>query len=126
MDERLNSYDWSSAFYEAQCHTCGEDSGDFLRESGKASPVPPGSTVPDTGFSREDVAELFGIVDGENDESDWVCCGRLNDGRFFALRAGCDYTGWDCQAGGSADVAATKEDILQFGLSEQERGRLGL
>lgn len=46
-------------------------------------------------FGAGDVAEVLGSVEGENDESDWIMVGRLKDGRFFKVKAGCDYTGWD-------------------------------
>lgn len=46
------------------------------------------------GFTREDVAEIIAIEDGENDESEWIGVFRLNDGRFAFLTAGCDFTGW--------------------------------
>ena len=46
-------------------------------------------------FSRADVAEVTACVEGENDEDNWLVAGRLFDGRWFFLDAGCDYTGWD-------------------------------
>lgn len=57
-------------------------------------PAAPGVTVDCAPFDREDVVELLGIVEGENEGPDWICYGRLRDGRFFSIRAGCDYTGW--------------------------------
>jgi hypothetical protein len=50
----------------------------------------------------------------------------MKDGNFLAVRAGCDYTGWDCQAGGSSNVARSEADIIRFGLSDNERARLNL
>ena len=46
-------------------------------------------------FDREDVESIFAIAEGKNDGPDWVCAGQLIDGRWFIIRAGCDYTGWD-------------------------------
>ena len=71
MDPRLDDYDWCEAFKYAN------------------------------GFNREDVAEIIGMDTGEDDGADWVIACRLVDGRFAMLRAWWDYTGWDCQAGGS-------------------------
>ena len=31
----------------------------------------------------------------ENLQRAWVIAGKTNDGRWFCLSAGCDYTGWD-------------------------------
>lgn len=46
-------------------------------------------------FGRRDVASILGLAEGENDGADWLIAGQLKDGRWFSLRAGCDYTGWD-------------------------------
>ncbi len=45
-------------------------------------------------FTREDVAEVLAMDEGENDGAEWVGVFRLTDGRWVAIRAGCDYTGW--------------------------------
>jgi hypothetical protein len=42
------------------------------------------------------------------------------------LEAGCDYTGWDCQADGFAYVAASLNDLVRFGLTTEHREALGL
>lgn len=34
------------------------------------------------------------------------------------------YTGWGCQEGGNSDVADTALDAWNFGLDQDERGRL--
>jgi hypothetical protein len=46
------------------------------------------------GASRETVAEVLALREGFNDGPDWLCYGRLRDGRYFFVKAGCDYTGW--------------------------------
>ena len=53
-----------------------------------------GSKVSTDKFDRGDVEEIFHLEEGENDGPDWLLVGKLHDGRFFSLRAGCDYTGW--------------------------------
>ncbi len=73
----LDNYDWEEAFKYAT-----------PRKS------LPGEKISTDPFDREDVVELYDIDDGINDEADWICYGKLKDGRFFALSAGCDYTGW--------------------------------
>ena len=53
-----------------------------------------GESVDTTPFSRDDVVQILHSEEGENDGPDWIVAGILQDGRYFVLRAGCDYTGW--------------------------------
>lgn len=116
MLQQLDNYDFAEVF--------GEGRG------GNCTPITPNTPPNYSGdkatFSREDVEEICGIQDGENDERDWIVWGRLKDGRWFTARGGCDYTGWDCQARNSGDVAKTREDIIRFGMTEDERERFGV
>ena len=84
---QLESYDWPEVFKYAN----GSSECEF---GGRPEPAIPADDIDCSTFDREDVEEIVAIIDGENDESDWLLCGRLKDGRWFALRAGCDYTGW--------------------------------
>lgn len=117
MKPELDFDDWGEVF--------GEGTG------GNCTPIIPQPAPPsysgsmDT-FSREDVTEIFQMEDGEKDEEDWVIYGRLEDGRYFSVRAWCDYTGWDCRAGNSGYVARSKEDIIRFGLTDEDRSRFGI
>ena len=97
MLEMLNEYDWRHAF------ECGAD-----------------------GFTIEDVAEVFGFSEGKNDGPYWKIYGRLNDGRFFVLSAGCDYTGWDCQASGWSNVNEDLSELIRVGMGDEERDVFGL
>lgn len=54
-----------------------------------------GATINLSPLELDNVVEVLGSVDGENDCDDWVAVLRMNDGRFSCIRAGCDYTGWD-------------------------------
>lgn len=117
MLKELDTYDWAEVF--------GEGGG------GNCEPIIPNRAphdrkTPNTSFGREDVKKILGQVEGERDESSWVVYGQLKDGRFFVARGCCDYTGWDCQAGNSGDVASTRADIERFGLDLEERSRLGV
>lgn len=76
------------------------------------------------GFAIDDVAEVLKTSPGENDGDSWLMVGRLKDGRFFFLDAWCDYTGWDCQAGGDAQVADTLDNLIRYGMDERGRDRL--
>lgn len=117
MLKELDDYDWAEVF--------GEGSGGNCTPIQPARPVFDKVTSTET-FSRENVVSLLGLSEGEKDERDWVCYGKLKDGRYFVARGGCDYTGWDCRASNSGDVANTKKNIIAFGLSAEERGRFDL
>lgn len=114
MIEQLNNYDWAEVF--------GEGTG------GNCTPINPQPALPSYNgslatFSREDVAEIFQQEGGENDGDEWIIYGRLKDGRYFSARGGCDYTGWDCRASNSGCVAETRDDIIRFGLTDEDRRR---
>ena len=74
----------------------------------------------------DDVEEVIAASVGENDGADWVCVVRLRDRRFAFLSAGCDYTGWDCQAGGRVWVHGDLDALVQFGCTREARERMGL
>ncbi len=109
MLAELDGYDWGEAFAYADRPMLIE-----------------GSLVSVSGFTRDDVAEIVGITEGENDGHNWEIAGRLTDGRWFFLSAGCDYTGWDCVASGQAWVADDRDSLIQFGLTAEARECWGL
>ena len=74
MLELLNDYDWEEVFHYA-------DGSEAVPDGGKP-------------FTREDVAEIYAMHYGENDEADWMVFGKLKRGDYFKVQAGCDYTGW--------------------------------
>lgn len=79
-----NDYDWRYVFAYANGRMDKPEAiGGVVSYTGDLSP-----------FDREDVEELYGLVDGDNNVANWVAVGKLKDGRFFSIRAGCDYTGW--------------------------------
>lgn len=80
------SYDWRHAFSYA---SGGEYGAVTIRRAA------PHIEVSEAPFGRLDVVEIIALRVGKNDGPNWVCVGRLADGRWFALDAGCDYTGWD-------------------------------
>lgn len=104
LEEMKGNYDWEHAFYEAVHHQYGPDEG--------LGPL-------------EHVTEILHSVAGENDESSWLAIGRWDDGKFFVMDAGCDYTGWDCQASGTMEFHDTLGEALTDLTPEQAR-RLGL
>jgi hypothetical protein len=75
------------------------------------------------GLSAADVAEVLALGDGENEERSWLAILRMKDGRFVYLTAWCDYTGWDCQAGGTAEWCATYPELYAC-IPDEHRERL--
>ena len=116
LEQLRNDYDWAQVFAD-------ENAGNVEKV---LHSLPPFSAVNLTHVSRSDVIEIIASVDGENDGPEWVGLFRLQDGRFLVASGGCDYTGWDCQAGNWMGVASTLVDALQFGLSDDEKLRLEL
>lgn len=114
-----DDYDWIEAF------GCAGDP-DGQNNSADVRPAPPNSSISLSSFGRADVSIIFAIREGEHDGPAWLCYGQLKDKRFFFLSASCDYTGWDCQSGGCAFVAETREDLERFGMDETERSNLNV
>lgn len=117
MIKELDTYDWAEVFGEGSGGNCTSIIPEIQ---------PPGSDISNATFSREDVDFLIGQIEGENDGPSWICYGLLKDGRYFVARGWCDYTGWDCQASNSGDVASTEYNIIRYGLSADERSSFGL
>lgn len=46
-------------------------------------------------FCIEDVCCIVALEEGCNDSESWLGFFKLKDGRYAALDAWCDYTGWD-------------------------------
>lgn len=128
MIERLNDYDWREVFALAgeQDTPHREEKNYGYCNSASISAAPPGADLQRGPFAREDVTEIVWIEDGENDGPDWLIGGTLQDGRWFFIAAGCDYTGWDCQSGGAAYVASNRDDIERFAMGDEERRRLNV
>jgi hypothetical protein len=72
----------------------------------------------------EDVKDIIASEAGENDGSEWIGIFLLRNGKYLFLKAGCDYTGWDCRSGGDSWLSDSLEDIISFGLGENDRSRL--
>ncbi len=86
VSAELADYDWAEAFgYAGEPDTNG---------SPNISTAKPGENVSIAPFGRRHVRRVHVKSEGEYDGYSWLCVGELWDGRFFALKAGCDYTGW--------------------------------
>lgn len=76
-------------------------------------------------ISMDRVSEVLGYSNGENDGRDWIAVFRFDDGQFAFLAAGRDYTGWDCQSGGTVKYDTDLDRLIRMGMTLEERERLG-
>ncbi|HEY8560491.1 MAG TPA: hypothetical protein VIL74_08945 [Pyrinomonadaceae bacterium] len=117
MINELNDDDWKEAFgFAGEPDTAAGGQTDIRG----ALPTESYNLAP---FTREDVKAIVKADPGENDEANWIIYGELHDGRWFSIEAGCDYSGWFCQSGGTATIGRSKEEIERFGLTADARER---
>lgn len=92
MLEMLDDYDWKEAFgYAGEPGTSAipdQDGVKVIATKGRPD-------TPTDWFTRSNVEKIIRYRVGENEGPSWLMMGRLRDGRYFFLNAGCDYTGWD-------------------------------
>ena len=74
-------------------------------------------------YKPENVVRIIASDDGESDGTAWVDLFQMSDRRFLLVEAGCDYTGWGCQEGGSSEWTSTEAEAIAY-LTPEVRGRL--
>lgn len=116
LEELLEDENWAQVFAD-------ENDGNVNKDVDRA---PPNSDVDISPMTRQDVAEIIASVDGQNDGDDWLGVFLLKDGRYLIAKGACDSSGWGCQAWNQLTVCEHMEDVLQFGLTADEKDRLGL
>lgn len=114
LEEFKNNYDWQHAFGEALTggYTPMRDEYEELRD--EKHPI-------------EFVTHVYAADEGENDGPQWLAVVGWSgpQGPFAVMRAGCDYTGWDCQAGGVIEFFPTlAESVNKLALTREEQQRL--
>lgn len=108
LEEFKDDWNWQAAIHEA---VCGYYTSSYLEENPE-HPI-------------HNVAEVLAADAGEHDERDWIAILRMKDGQWAMLRAGCDYTGWDCRAGGSMEYFETVDEACSaMSLTPEELKRL--
>lgn len=73
----------------------------------------------------EQVAEVVRTHDGERDEENWLIVLKMKDGQWCFVSAGCDYTGWDCRAGGDHYFASSERELVRTRMTQGNRRDLG-
>lgn len=100
--------------------------GEVFNFSGNARCADPNKEYNLSGFGVEDVRFVFFEDAGCNDGESWIIAGQLKDERYFFIDAWCDYTGWDCQSGGSCTIADSFKELVELGMTEEARERFGV
>lgn len=77
------------------------------------------------GVSRDEILHILGHRIGQGDGDSWMLLFVTPAGKFGVLTAWCDYTGWDCQSGGSVKYANTLKEAQTMLLTSDERRALG-
>ena len=106
INDFRNNDDWKSAFLQVGL---GKPDSNY------------GYELPDTYLNF--VKRVVCCDRGYNDEVNWICVVELEDGTYVVVDAGCDYTGWDCQAWGTADIFETEGEALS-NLNPEQAERL--
>lgn len=115
VEQLMADYHWKSAFDEAYGYGIG------LRYHDTDDSEPDDNEPP-----ISNVVRVIASADGEPDGDDWIGIFEMQDGSFVCLRAGCDYTGWDCQANGRIETFRTEvEACSEMAWSYKEMLRLG-
>ena len=76
-------------------------------------------------FSMDDIVDVIAASEGMNEIEDWVAVVKLKEG-FGYVEAGCDYTGWDCRAGGTGGSHDDLDHLVRFMLTSKSRRRLNM
>jgi hypothetical protein len=77
-------------------------------------------------FGIRDVADVTAFSNGSNDGDPWIAVMLLDDGRWAWLSAGCDYTGWSCQAWGESAITDSLVDLMLGYVGDENAQRLGM
>lgn len=83
----------------------------------------PGETPLSPGTFPSNITEYYWIHEGINDEEEWYCLCRLNNGFYIFYTASCDYTGFDCQGNMRMYISANAIRLFYHGLTEHERSK---
>jgi hypothetical protein len=57
---------------------------------------------------------------GQNDEDPWLLLCQLDTGAYAFYKAGCDYTGFDCQGVMTLEVSSELANIVQNAMSNSD------
>lgn len=120
LQDFLADYDWRAAVNEALGNGYYYNYEDDEKEPFKN--FAPGAARE----FAENIEHVIACAEGEHDGPEWLALLQMKDGRVAWLRAGCDYTGWDCQAGGSVEYGTLEHFLSPMGMTPGDRERMAL
>lgn len=103
MLEDLDDHDWGTIFGDDTWEDNGEP------RSREENLIEVHEVLDLHSYTRESVEKILYIHHGQKDEEDWELLAEMKDGGVLWISAGCDYTGWDCRAGGTAVVGSPQK-----------------
>lgn len=86
----------------------------------------------ETEFSEKDMLDhskfekVYYYQEGENDGESWTFLVRHTNGYYIFFDASCDYTGFDCQGGGSITYSLDGQKMWELGLTDEFRKKLAI
>lgn len=84
-----------------------------------------GYALAEAGVDPKEIEEVVRYHEGERDYEPWFIVMRMSDGQWCHVTAWCDYTGWDCRAGGEAFYASSEAELVRTKLTQEARRCLG-
>lgn len=64
------------------------------------------------GFRLEDVAYVLAALMGEREGPSYHWIVAMKDHTYAYITGGCDYTGWDCNSNGGAEIVPSLREAL--------------
>lgn len=74
-------------------------------------------------FTPQDVKSIIDYHEGGNDLEDWIMVGTTKDNRYFYLKSGCGYDGFDKYSWGEAKIAHSLTTLYKEAIMEDEKMR---
>lgn len=81
------------------------------------------SDISTEAFSARDIQTVIDYHEGGPDLEDWIMVGVTHDERFFYLKSGCNYDGWDQHSWGSAKLSHNMSTLYKHAIMEDEKLR---
>ena len=68
-----------------------------------------------------DLETIYAFQEGENDNEEWILLGQAQSGYYVFMEARCDYTGFDCQGGGTVALTDDWDKMWNYYMDENSR-----
>lgn len=75
----------------------------------------------DCSMDPKEIKNVLAQVPGEADGFNWHWIVEMNDGTFFYVTGGCDYSGWGCQDWGEAKEASSPLEAAELTVNDEYR-----